>query len=260
MNQEFEFCLLEKKEHIWIVTINRPEAMNALHPAANFELETIFNDFAADKSAWVAILTGAGGKAFCTGNDLKFQASGGKLEIPETGFAGLTSRFNMDKPVIAAVEGYAMGGGFEIALACDLIVADPNAQFALPEPKVGLAALAGGIHRLTRQIGEKQAMEILLTARRVNAEEGKAMGFVNRISEEGGVMDDALKLAQEILVCSPMSIQMTKQIARDGQQFSDLENAVSHHYDAYTTLFSSNDFIEGPTAFMEKRAPKWSGE
>jgi crotonobetainyl-CoA hydratase len=260
MEHEFEFCLLEKRDHIWIVTINRPEAMNSLHPAANFELETIFNDFAEDKSAWVAIITGAGGRAFCTGNDLKFQASGGKLEIPETGFAGLTSRFNLDKPVIAAVEGYAMGGGFEIVLACDLIVADPSAKFALPEPKVGLAALAGGIHRLSRQIGEKQAMEILLTARRIGAEEGKVMGFVNRVSEAGGVMEEALKLAEEIIVCSPVSIQMTKQMVRQGQQFSDLETAVSHPYDAIMTLFTSSDFIEGPMAFMEKRAPKWSGE
>ena len=210
MTQQYNFCLLEKRDHIWVVTINRPEVLNALHPAANFELESIFNDFAADQNAWVAVLTGAGEKAFSTGNDLKFQAAGGKLEVPVTGFAGLTSRFDLDKPVIAAVEGFALGGGFEIALACDLIVAGKNARFALPEPKVGLAALAGGIHRLSRQVGEKHAMEILLTGRHLSATEGLRMGFVNRVNRIGSAMDEALKMAQEMLECSPVSLQMTK--------------------------------------------------
>ncbi|MGK0440767.1 MAG: crotonobetainyl-CoA hydratase [Pseudohongiellaceae bacterium] len=260
MTQQYDFCLLEKKQHIWIITINRPEALNALHPPTNFELELIFNDFAADKNAWIAILTGAGEKAFSTGNDLKFQAAGNKLEIPTTGFAGLTSRFDLDKPVIAAVQGYALGGGFEIALACDMIVADKNARFALPEPKVGLAAIAGGIHRLSRQIGEKQAMDVLLTGRYIDAEEGQRMGFVNRICSSGTVLDEALELAQTILACSPVSIQMTKQMFRQGNEKPNLKTAVTHQYEALKILASSSDFIEGPKAFAEKRAPHWSGK
>ena len=164
-----EFCTAERDGHLLIVTINRPERMNALHPPANFELEGIFNDFAADPDLWVAIITGAGDRAFSAGNDLRWQAEGNKLEVPATGFAGLTARFDLAKPVIAAVNGVAMGGGFEIALACDLIIASDNAKFALPEPKVGLAALAGGLHRLPRQIGVKQAMGMILTGRQVPA-------------------------------------------------------------------------------------------
>ena len=160
----YEFCRVEREGRLLVVTLDRPEVMNALHPPANFELERVFDGFVADPELWVAILTGAGDRAFCAGNDLKYQASvGGKLEIPRTGFAGLTSRFDNPKPVIAAVNGVAMGGGFEIALACDLIVAAEGAIFALPEPRVGLAALAGGIHRLPRQIGQKHAMGMLLT-------------------------------------------------------------------------------------------------
>ena len=165
-----EFCKVEKEGHLTIVTLNRPEVMNALHPPANFELAGVFDDFAADPEQWVAIVTGAGEKAFSAGNDLKYQASGGKMSSPPSGFAGLTSRFDLDKPVIAAVNGMAMGGGFEIALACDLIVAADTAIFALPEPRVGLAALAGGLHRLPREIGSKQALGMILTGRRVSAD------------------------------------------------------------------------------------------
>ena len=260
MSQAYEFCQLEKKEHIWIVTINRPDSLNAIHPPTSFELDSIFNDFAADDDAWIAILTGAGEKAFSTGNDLKFQASGGKVTTPSSGFGGLTQRFDLDKPIIAAVNGYAMGGGFEIALACDLIVASTNAVFALPEPKVGLAALAGGIHRLSRQIGEKQAMDILLTARNVSADEGHRMGFVNRLAESKSALDTALEVANTMLACSPVSLKVTKQMLREGSTMSDLQAAITHDYAAIKTLANSDDFIEGPKAFAEKRKPQWSGK
>ncbi len=260
MTSAYEFCTVEKNNHIWEVTINRPESMNALHPPANFELETIFNDFAADNSAWIAILVGAGHKAFSTGHDLKYQAAGNKIEIPDTGFAGLTSRFDLDKPVIAAVNGYAMGGGFEIALACDLIIADQTAKFALPEVKVGLAAVAGGIHRLPRQINEKLAMELLLTGRSVDAEEAKSLGLINQITEAGQALSGARELANKLLQCSPVSLQVTKQMFREGQALQDLESAVKHRYDAFSRMSSSKDFIEGPKAFAEKRKPEWSGE
>ena len=142
-----EFCKVEKDGKITTVTINRPKVMNALHPAANRELGEVFDDFCADPSQWIAIITGAGERAFSAGNDLKHTASGGGgVEMMSRGFGGLTSRYDNDKPIIAAVNGVAMGGGFEIALACDLIIASDNARFALPEPKVGLAALAGGLH------------------------------------------------------------------------------------------------------------------
>src|SRR5271163_3803073 len=178
----YEFVRVERDGPITTVTLNRPEVMNALHSPAHFELGEVFDNFAADPGQWVAIVTGAGERAFSAGNDLKHQAGGGKLGSPPSGFAGLTSRFDLTKPLIAAVNGVAMGGGFEIALACDLIVASEAAIFALPEPRVGLAALAGGLHRLPRQIGLKRAMSMILTGRRVPASEGEALGFVNEVA------------------------------------------------------------------------------
>ena len=178
---DLKFSKVTRKGPITIVTLSRPEVYNALHIDAHFELNKVFDDFAADPEQWVAIVTGAGDKAFCAGNDLKWQAAGGKRGWDKGGFAGLTSRFDCDKPIIAAVNGVAMGGGFEIALACDLIIASENATFALPEPRVGLAALAGGLQRLPRQIGLKRAMGMILTARHVCAREGHELGFVNEV-------------------------------------------------------------------------------
>src|SRR6187455_1961399 len=169
---DYRFCTVADEGRVRIVTINRPEVMNALHSEAHWELDGVWNEFAADPELWVGIITGAGARAFSAGNDLKVQAAGRRGPRPRTGFAGLTSRFDLTKPLIAAVNGVAMGGGFEIALACDVIVASENAVFALPEPRVGLAALAGGLHRLPRAIGVKRAMAMILTARRVSAHEG----------------------------------------------------------------------------------------
>ncbi|WP_339832947.1 enoyl-CoA hydratase-related protein [uncultured Parvibaculum sp.] len=255
-----EFCTAERDGHLLIVTINRPERMNALHPPANFELEGIFNDFAADPDLWVAIITGAGDRAFSAGNDLRWQAEGNKLEVPATGFAGLTARFDLAKPVIAAVNGVAMGGGFEIALACDLIIASDNAKFALPEPKVGLAALAGGLHRLPRQIGVKQAMGMILTGRQVPAAEGKELGFVNEVVPAAELMAAAKRWAGLIMECSPMSIRASKESVYKGLDIANLNEAVTAKYPAVNALFKSEDLIEGPRAFAEKRKPNWTGK
>ena len=132
---DYEFLKVERDGKLTIITINRPEVYNALHPPAHFEFDEVFNNFRDDPDQWIAIVTGAGDKSFSAGNDLKYQAAGGPRERPDSGFAGLTSRFDLDKPVIAAVNGFAMGGGFEIALACDLIIAAEGAVFALPEPR-----------------------------------------------------------------------------------------------------------------------------
>src|SRR3954469_16340152 len=181
-----EFCQSERDGRLFIVTIDRPEVMNALHAPANRELAAVFDEFANDPDLWVAIVTGAGDRAFSAGNDLKFQASGGQGGAqPAAGFGGLTPRYDLGKPVIAAVNGVAMGGGFEIALACDIIVADERAVFALPEVRVGLAALARGVHRLPRTIGPKHALGMILTGRRVSAAEGYQLGFVNEVVPEG---------------------------------------------------------------------------
>lgn len=255
-----EFCSVEREDHLWIVTINRPERMNALHPPANAELGEVFNEFAVDESAWVAIITGAGDRAFSAGNDLKYTAEGsGELSAGVAGFGGLTSRYDMNKPVIAAVNGVAMGGGFEIALACDIIIAAENARFALPEPKVGLAALAGGMQRLPRQIGMKRAMGMLLTGRHVPAAEGEALGFVNEVVPAGEALSGARRWAQMILECAPLSVRASKQVAMQSDAYPSLEEANNARYDAVHELVKSEDFIEGPRAFAEKREPNWKG-
>lgn len=257
----YTYVIVEKTGPVLTVTINRPERMNALHPPANEELAAIFDDFAADDDLWVAILTGAGDRAFSAGNDLRWQAEGNPLTIPATGFAGLTSRWDLDKPVIAAVNGVAMGGGFEIALACDLIIASETAKFALPEPKVGLAALAGGLHRLPRQIGLKRAAGMILTARTVSAAEGESLGFVNAVVPADQLLASARAWAQQICECSPMSIRASKQAMLKGLDAPSLREAYEGQmrYPAINALFKSEDFIEGPMAFAQKRKPAWKG-
>ena len=256
-----EFCKVEREGKLTIVTMNRPEVMNSLHPPANFELAKVFDDFAADPEQWVAIITGAGEKAFSAGNDLKYQAAGNPITMPPSGFAGLTARYDLNKPVIAAVNGLAMGGGFEIALACDIIVAAETAIFALPEPRVGLAALAGGLHRLPREIGTKRALGMILTGRRVSAAEGLALGFVNEICKPGEAMSSAKKIAAQILECSPMSVRASKEAVYRGLMEPHLKAATENQrtYEGIRAMFTSEDLIEGPMAFAQKRPPQWKG-
>jgi crotonobetainyl-CoA hydratase len=254
-----EFCRVERDGHVLIVTIARPEVRNAIHPPASFELARVFDEFAADPALWIAIVTGTGDRAFCAGNDLKYQAGGGKLEWPKSGFAGLTSRFDCDKPILAAVNGLAMGGGFEIVLACDVAVASENAVFALPEPRVGLAALAGGMHRLTRQIPLKHAMGMLLTGRHVPAAEALRLGIVNEVVPAGEALAAARRWAAQILECSPVSVRTTKAVAVQGLAHASLEEAMGARYEAVLDLVRSEDYREGPRAFAEKRRPQWKG-
>jgi len=251
---------IDRKGPITIVTLSRPEVMNALNTDAHFELHDAFDAFAADPDQWVAIVTGAGSKAFCAGHDLKTQASGTHRGMPASGFGALTSRFDLTKPVIAAVNGVAMGGGFEIALACDLIIASEAAIFALPEPRVGLAALAGGLHRLPRQIGLKRAMGMILTARRVTAKEGYELGFVNEVVAPDDLMAAAERWAQAICQNSPMSIRASKEAVLTGLDVS-VRQAIAEQgeYPAVRAMLGSQDYIEGPRAFAEKRPPRWVG-
>jgi len=253
-----EYCLVEKHNHITTVTINRPDRLNALHPPANAELGEVFDDFAADDDAWVAIITGSG-RGFSAGNDLRYQAEGGERVPMPRGFGGLTSRFDLNKPVIAAVNGVAMGGGFEIALACDLIIASEKALFALPEPKVGLAALAGGLNRLPRQIGPKRALGMILTGRHVSAEEGKELGFVNEVVAHENLLEAAQRWAEEICACAPLSIRASKDVVYRSLSTASLEESMRTQYDSVKTMVTSEDFVEGPKAFAEKRAPNWKG-
>ena len=254
-----EFSYTEREGHVLTVTLNRTERMNALHSPAHFELDKIFNDFEADPDLWVCILTGSGDRAFSAGNDLKFQAEGGTRDRPKSGFGGITERFDRTKPMIAAVNGVAMGGGFELALACDVIIAAENARFALPEPRVGLAALAGGLHRLPRAIPQKKAMGMILTGRHVPAAEGLEIGFVTELVPKGEALSAAKRFAAEIEKCSPVSIRTSLDVVRRGLEQPSVEDAMLAEYESVTVLRNSEDMIEGPKAFSEKRDPNWKG-
>ena len=259
----YQFIDVSRHGPVTTITINRPDVMNALHSPANFELHDAFDGFANDPDQWVAIVTGAGERAFSAGNDLKAQASsgGGMPAMPPSGFGGLCARFDLNKPLIAAVNGVAMGGGFEIALACDLIVASESAVFALPEPRVGLAALGGGLLRLPRQIPMKHAMGMILTGRRVMADEGARLGFVNEVVPPSELQAAARRWADQMLQCSPMSVRASKQTAYAGHDEPSLEIAIrqQRQYPAAAAMLASEDLIEGPLAFSQKRVPNWKG-
>ncbi len=256
---DLEYCRVDKADHVMTVTLNRPDRLNALHPPANLELGKVFDDFASDADMWVAIITGEG-RGFSAGNDLRYQAEGGERVATPRGFGGLTSRFDLTKPVIAAVNGVAMGGGFEIALACDIIIASDAATFALPEPRVGLAALAGGLQRLPRQIGSKRALGMILTGRHVPAAEGYELGFVNKVVPAGELLATAREWAGMICACAPLSVRASKDVVYRSLDMASLEESIKASYDSVKAMATSEDFVEGPKAFSEKRAPNWKGK
>ncbi len=260
---DYQYALYERRGHIAYVTINRPEVLNALHRDANRELSAIWDDFAADPDAWVAILAGAGERAFSAGNDLKWTAENqAEFNAPEGplkgGFGGIVTRFDLFKPIIAAVRGWAMGGGFEMALACDIIVAADTARFGLPEPRVGLMALAGGMHRLPRQLPLKIAMGMMLRGKPIDAAEAYRLGLANVVVPHDEVMATAQRWANEILECAPLAVRATKQSAMVGLDLP-LESAIRREYDWELAQKVSVDWVEGPLAFAEKRPPVWKG-
>jgi len=252
-----EFVTTEKRGNVLLVTMNRPEVYNAMHAPMHNEMHQVWEDFSADPDLWVAVLTGAGDKAFSAGNDLKYTAQGGKGTPPPTGFAGLSMRFDMEKPIIAAVNGFAMGGGFETALSCDIILSADTAKFALPEVKVGLFAAASGVQRLSRQIGRKPAVEIMLTGRHVQAAEGKELGFVNEVVPQADLMEVAMGKAQEIASVSPSSVKATKRVLNMMDDMENLKVSLLYSRHVMNELRLTEDFSEGVNAFVEKRAPQW---
>jgi len=259
----YDHIIYEKQGHVATVTLNRPERMNALDAHSHAELIEAFDDFERDDDAWVAIITGAGERAFCAGNDLKAtvqaSAAGRPHAGPDARFAAITRGYHCPKPLIAAVNGVAAGGGFEIALACDIVVAADGARFGLPEPRVGLIAGAGGIHRLTRQIPLKQAMGMLMTGRLVAAAEGHRLGFVNEVVPAGELAAAAHRWAAEMLECSPLLLQLTKEAAQEGVGLP-VDKAIARDWDErIPRMLASHDHVEGPRAFAEKRAPQWWG-
>ena len=253
----YEFIKTETQGNVLIVTMNRPEVYNAVHAEMHQEMSDCWDAFAADPDLWVAVLTGAGDKAFTAGNDLKATAKGSKKTLAPTGFAGLSSRFDLEKPIIAAVNGFAMGGGFETALSCDIIIASETAKFALPEVKVGFFASASGVQRLSRYIGRLAAQELMLSGRTIDAAEALRLGCVNEVVPADQLMARAMEKAQELASVSPSSIKATKRVLNDLATREHLPESLDYSRVVQADLAQTEDFKEGVQAFVEKRKPNW---
>ncbi len=257
----YQFAIYEKRptEHLAVITLNRPEVLNALHLPATLELTEIWDDFAADPELWVAILTGAGDRAFSAGNDLTYQSATDAPPRPATGWGGLLTRFDLWKPTIAAINGWAMGGGLEIAMACDIIVASETARLGMPEVRIGgTPSESGGTHRLPRQIPPRIAMGMLLTGRPILANEAYRVGLVNEVVPADQLMVAAERWVSEIVQASPLAVRAVKEAALAGAHLP-LETAMAVEYRGITRVRSSADREEGRLAFREKREPRWQG-
>jgi dehydration protein DpgD len=260
-----EFCRVERDHHLLLVILDRPHVMNALHRAASDELDRVWSEYESDPDLRVAILTGAGDRAFSAGYDMKEPGSAenqtGVAYLAHRhprGLGALTLRHGMSKPLIAAVNGYALGGGLELALACDIIVAAEHAEFGFPEPRVGRMALEGGMHRLARHVPLKVAMGMLLTGRRVSASEAHWIGLVNEVVPLADVLPAARRWAHDIAQCAPLSVQATKEAVMAGLGLS-VPDAIALLPTTMAKALVSEDQSEGVNAFREKRAPRWSG-
>jgi enoyl-CoA hydratase/carnithine racemase len=256
-----KFCTVERDGHMLLVTMNRPEVRNALHRAASDELDGVWDTYEGDPDLRVAILTGAGDRAFSAGYDVKDSSERRGAEFladrHPRGIGGLTHRA-MAKPIIAAANGFALGGGLELALACDLIVAAEHAEFGLPEPRIGFMALDGGMHRLPRHIPLKTAMSMLLTGRRISAREALQIGLVNEVVALPDLLPAARRWAGLILECAPLSVQATKEMTLAGLDLP-LPAAMALLTPAAARAMASPDQDEGVAAFREKRPPRWTG-
>jgi crotonobetainyl-CoA hydratase len=256
----FEHVLTERDGGILWITINRPAALNALNPLAHRELSAALDQFGADPALRVAVITGAGERAFCVGSDLKARAERNADDHPPTGFGGISHRFDLAKPVIAAVNGLALGGGVEIVAACDLAVAADHVEFGLPEPRVGLAALGGGgLQRLARNMPLKYAMELVLTGRRFGAEEARRIGLINDVVPRAELRARVRQMAGQIIAGAPLAVEASKQVMLQSLALPDLAAALRARYPAAERMLASEDAREGQRAFVEKRQPRWQG-
>lgn len=247
------------RPHVALVTINRPEARNAVNSAVATQLDAAVKRVEADPDIWAAVLTGAGGVAFCAGADLRQVSEGGMdgLYTTDGAFAGFV-KHRRDKAWIAAVEGFAVAGGCELALSCDMIVASEQSSFALPEVKRGLVAAAGGVYRLPRAVPRAIAMELIATGDRITARRAAELGLINHVTETSGAVEGALALAERICVNAPIAVRESLKVARAALDHDD-DTLFQMGLEAQEVIKLTEDFQEGPRAFLEKRAPNWLG-
>lgn len=250
-----EVVRTETRGNVLVVTIDRPETKNAMNRAAAKGVAAAMDRLDAEDELRVGVLTGAGG-TFCSGMDLKAFLKGESPSVEGRGFGGVVQR-PPEKPLIAAVEGYALAGGLELMIACDLVVADKGAKFGIPEVKRGLVAAAGGVMMLPDQIPERIAMELALTGEFIGAERAYELGLINRIAD-GDVLDAALELAETIAANGPLAVQVSKRILRQSRGWS-MDERYDRQAQAIAPVFVSEDAREGAAAFAEKRAPNWKG-
>ena len=258
----FKFIEVSEDKNITRIKMSRPDVLNAINQEMHDELQEAFDNFANSEDQYIAVISGAGERAFSAGSDLKAIAKAGRPNVyPKNGYAGLIERFDLNKPIIASVDGVAVGGGFEVALACDILIATPRSRFGLPEPMVGAVALGGGMHRLARQIGLKKAMGLILTAEMVDAETGYQLGFVNELVAPEQLDEKVGRWCDRILKCAPLATRASKESVMKGLDESSLEAAIANQeqYPAFAEWYSSEDRHEGASAFAEKRPPQWKG-
>jgi enoyl-CoA hydratase/carnithine racemase len=255
-----DFCTVTREDQILIVTMNRPEKRNSMPPTSHAEMEKIWDQFQADPGLRVGILTGAGDKAFCAGSDLAGYQAGYDGTLPRSGGGGLTHRLDCAKPIIAAVNGLAFGGGFEVMLSCDLVVASDKAEFSLPEVLVGAGAFGGGIPRLCRKIPHAIALELVLTGRRMPAAEALRLGLLNQVVPPERVLEAARELARSLLRGAPLASEGSKQVADMALQGHTLAHILAaEDGEPKQRVMRSADIQEGIKAFFEKRPPRWQG-
>ena len=255
MNEQ-QVVLRERRGRVLLITINRPDQRNAVNAAVSTGIAEAIDELDGTEDLSVGVLTGAE-KGFCAGMDLKAFVTGDRPHVPGRGFAGIAER-PPAKPLIAAIEGFALAGGLEVALACDLIVAARGARLGVPEVKRSLVAAAGALLRLPRTLPRNLAMELALTGDPIDAERGYELGLVNRLTEPGEALAAALSLAEAIAVNGPLALAATKRVLVESVDWPDSE-FFSRQAEIVVPVMTSEDAREGATAFAEKRAPQWKG-